>query len=203
MHPFRLTALPRNSHLRIGLLGGSFNPAHVGHLAISREALKRLQLDAVVWLVSPQNPLKAAHGASQSERLLAAAQFLRHEGRIHASGIEARFGTRYTIDTLRALRQRWPNARFVWLMGSDNLQQLPRWKQWRDLVRLLPIAVIERPPAPARILRAQAAQAWRRFRQPSEKAGALACISAPAWLWLPVRRHLESSTQIRNLLGKK
>lgn len=201
MGSFHFEALPRNARLRIGLLGGSFNPAHAGHLAISQAALKRLGLDAVVWLVSPQNPLKAGHGVPQQKRLSAAQTFLADEGRIHASGIEARFGTRYTIDTLHAFKRRWPNVRFVWLMGSDNLAQFPRWKDWRGIARMMPVAVIERPPAPARILAGQAAQWLRKRRLPIGNAAALPLKSAPSWLWLPIRRRSESSTQLRNLLG--
>ena len=118
---------------RIGLLGGSFNPAHEGHLHVSQEALKRLRLDGVWWLVSPQNPLKTRVGmASFADRLAGARDLLRGHPRIAASGIEARLGTRYTVDTLDRLVTR-TGCRFVWLIGADNLAQLPRWRRWRKL----------------------------------------------------------------------
>lgn len=203
MRSFRLQALPRTARLRIGLLGGSFNPAHEGHLAISQAALKRLGLDAVVWLVSPQNPLKRSAAEDQRTRLTRALDFLRNENRIHASGIEAELRTRYTLDTLRALKRRWPNVRFVWLMGSDNLAQFPRWKRWREIARSMPMAVLERPPAPARTLAGQAAQWMHTRRLPIAAARTLAIKSAPSWVWLPIRHHPESSTHLRNLLGKQ
>ena len=115
---------------RIGLLGGSFNPAHAGHRYISTEALRRLDLDEVWWLVSPQNPLKSQSGmAPFSQRLSHAASVARHP-RIRVSAIEAEMGTRYTADTLAMLVRRFPAARFVWLMGADNLMQIPKWRDW-------------------------------------------------------------------------
>ena len=131
--------------MRVGLLGGSFNPAHAGHVHASALALKALHLDYVWWLVSPQNPLKPEQGmAGFSQRLAAARNVTRHP-RIVATGIEAELGTRFTIDTLAALKHRFPNVRFVWLMGSDNLVQLPRWRRWQDIFSFMPVAVIARP----------------------------------------------------------
>ncbi|MBV9833149.1 MAG: nicotinate-nicotinamide nucleotide adenylyltransferase, partial [Alphaproteobacteria bacterium] len=119
---------PRLTDRRIGLLGGSFNPAHEGHVHISLEALKRLDLDEVWWLVSPQNPLKAANGmASLADRMEGARSVTATHPRLRVTDLERKLGTRYTIDTVRALRRRHPHARFVWLMGADNLRQLPRW----------------------------------------------------------------------------
>src|SRR5262249_22048457 len=131
--------------LRIGLLGGSFNPAHEGHLYASIVALKQLQLDYVWWLVSPQNPLKeTASMADFSARLAAARPFTTHP-RIVVSGIESALGTRFTVDTLAALKRRFPQLHFVWLMGSDNLIQLPRWRAWRRIFESVPVAVVARP----------------------------------------------------------
>ena len=156
-------------HRRIGLLGGSFNPAHGGHLHISRLALSRLDLDEVWWLVSPQNPLKPAAGmAPFAERLEAAARVAAAERRIRVSDIEARLGSTYTADTLKALRRRFPRARFVWLMGGDNLAQLPYWKRWQDIFRTAPIAVFDRPST---ALTALAGIAARRFARARARPG--------------------------------
>ena len=132
-------------HLRIGLLGGSFNPAHEAHRAINLFALKRLGLDRVWWLVSPGNPLKdVSHLPSLAERI-SAAQEIAADPRIVVTGIEAEFNTRYTVDTIARLRLRFPRARFVWLMGADNLSQFSRWRDWQTIAELLPMAVIDRP----------------------------------------------------------
>ena len=131
---------------RIGLLGGSFNPAHDGHRTIGLRALRELRLDAVWWLVSPQNPLKPRAGmAPLAERLAGARRVARHP-RIRASALEAALGTRHTVDTVAALRRRWPKARFVWLTGADNLLQMPAWRRWPALFRAVPVAVFDRPP---------------------------------------------------------
>jgi len=119
---------------RIGLLGGSFNPAHEGHLAISRAALKRLRLDRVWWLVSPQNPLKPADQTTDLEQRLAAARAIADHPRVVVTDLERRIGTRYTVDTVGWLSKRC-RARFVWLIGADNMAQLPRWRRWRSLAR--------------------------------------------------------------------
>src|SRR5262249_39765314 len=127
-------------HRRIGLLGGSFNPAHSGHLHISLLALQRLGLDEVWWLVSPQNPLKPAKGVAPSARRRGGAAALAGGRKgIRVSAIEATLGTTYTADTIRALRRRFPRTQFVWLMGGDNLVQLPRWQRWQEIVESVPI----------------------------------------------------------------
>jgi nicotinate-nucleotide adenylyltransferase len=126
-------------------LGGSFNPAHDGHVHISREALKRLGLDALWWLVSPQNPLKPKAGMAPQAIRLAQAQAVARDPRIIPSSLETVLGTQFTIDTVRALRRLHPHAQFIWLMGADSLRDFHRWKQWRAIARLLPIAVLLRP----------------------------------------------------------
>ncbi|MBM3560472.1 MAG: nicotinate-nicotinamide nucleotide adenylyltransferase, partial [Alphaproteobacteria bacterium] len=132
--------------LRVGLLGGSFNPAHDGHRYVSTEALRRLGLDEVWWLVSPQNPLKPAAGmAPLAERLAGARAVARHP-RIRITALEARLGTTWTIDTIVALGRRFPGTRFVWLMGADNLVQIPRWRDWSSIFNRIAIAVIARAP---------------------------------------------------------
>src|SRR5690349_15694056 len=126
--------------LKIGLLGGSFNPAHEGHLHVSEVALKRLHLDYVWWLVAPQNPLKPVCGmAPLRERLAYAAEKFEHHPRILIVDVETALGTRYTIDTLRALKGRFPEVRFVWLMGTDNLEQFARWRRWPEILAKVPI----------------------------------------------------------------
>ncbi|HEY4546487.1 MAG TPA: nicotinate-nucleotide adenylyltransferase [Pedomonas sp.] len=130
---------------RVGLLGGSFNPAHRGHVHISEEAIKRLGLDAVWWLVSPQNPLKSAEGMAPQAIRLASARAIARNPRIVPTDVERKLGTQYTVDTLKALVALHPGTRFIWLMGGDNLQGFHRWHQWRQIVRAVPIAVLLRP----------------------------------------------------------
>ena len=181
----------------MGLLGGSFNPAHEGHLHIARLALQRLRLDQVWLLVSPGNPLKEAAGmAPLADRLASAAQ-IADGRRIVATGIEARLHTRYTFDTLRALRLRFPRARFVWLMGADNLVQLPRWQHWEDIARAVPFAVMPRPTYNGRALAGQAAHRLRPALLPARAAPALAGHAAPAWTFLPARQNPLSATALR------
>ena len=179
---------------RIGLLGGSFNPAHDGHRSISLRALRELKLDRVWWLVSPQNPLKPRRGmAPLQERLASARRAARHR-RLHASALEAALGTRYAVDTVGALRRRCPQARFVWLAGADSLLQMPAWRRWPALFRALPIAVFDRPPYSARALRGAAAARFARFRR---GAKGLAEAPPPAWTFLRGRPHPESATRLR------
>ncbi len=182
---------------RIGLLGGSFNPAHAGHLHISRLALQRLRLDAVWWLVSPQNPLKPESGMAPMSDRLAAARSLISDRRILATDIERRLGTRYTVDTVAALRARCPGARFVWLIGADNLVELPHWHRWVELFGHVPIAVFARRPYSFRALSGQAAQRFARFRLAEAKAGVLAGHGPPAWVFLHCRGHPAAATAIR------
>jgi nicotinate-nucleotide adenylyltransferase len=188
--------------LRVGLLGGSFNPAHAGHRAISLEAIRRLRLDRVCWLVSPQNPLKPAGGmASFATRLTSAKSVARHP-KIVVSDFEQRVGTRYSVDTVSRL-QRSCRARFIWLMGADILLELPRWHAWQELMKRLPIAVFDRQPYSYRALRSRMAQRYRRGRRAERTAPALAERETPAWVYLHSRRQLESSTDIRRERSKR
>ena len=183
--------------LRIGLLGGSFNPAHEGHLAISREALHRLRLDQVWWLVSPQNPLKsAADSAPLAERIAAARARARHP-RIRVGAIESALGTVYSVDTLKALVRRFPRVNFVWLMGADNLGQVPAWKNWQELFHILPVAVFDRPSYHLGALAGIAARRFARQRQPESRAGLLARRTPPAWVFVHQGLYPQSSTRIR------
>jgi len=180
--------------LRIGLLGGSFNPAHAGHLYVSETALKRLKLDSVWWLVSPGNPLKdGAAMAPLAARLQSARRITAREPRIHVSALEAALHTIYTIDTVKALRRRFPRIEFVWLMGSDNLQQFSRWRSWQALAHLVPIAVVQRPGT---ILAALHAPLVRRFGMRRD----LRTNSKPPLVTvLDGARNRESATRLRAL----
>ena len=183
--------------MRIGLLGGSFNPAHPGHLAISSFALKRLGLDQVWWLVSPQNPLKSTEDMASLTQRLSFARQLVQDPRIIVSDIEARLGTHYTIDTLRALKARFPQTHFVWLMGADNLRQIPKWREWQKIFQLVPIAVFRRPLFNAGRGCGKAAQRFKRSWMPAKKAKLLAYAAAPAWVMLDNRLDPHSATALR------
>ena len=185
---------------RVGLLGGSFNPAHAAHLQISREARKRLLLDQVWWLVSPQNPLKdTADMSPLADRLAGARAVAAAEPWIRATDIERRFETRYTADTVRFLKRRYPRCRFVWLMGADNLAQIDRWQDWPLIFHSLPIAVFDRPTYSQRALAGKAARRYARWRVRPQHGAAqrLASLKTPAWVFFPIRRSTLSATQIR------
>jgi nicotinate-nucleotide adenylyltransferase len=186
----------RAPRLRIGLLGGSFNPAHEGHRAISREALKRLRLDRVWWLVSPQNPLKPTDQTTDLEQRLTAARAIADHPRVVVTDLERRTGTRYTVDTLRWLSQKC-RARFVWLIGADNMAQLPRWRRWQRLVCMVPIAVFDREPYSYVALAGRMASAYARGRVVERRAPVLVETQPPAWVYLRLRRHQASSTALR------
>jgi nicotinate-nucleotide adenylyltransferase len=182
--------------LRIGLLGGSFNPAHAAHLHVARAAMRQLGLDQVWLLVSPGNPLKPRDGMAPFTDRLAGAARIADGRRLLATGIEATFRTRYTVDTLRQLMRRFPNARFVWIMGADILEQLPRWRRWTDIVRRLAFVVLPRPSYSHRALAGQAAHRLRASRRPAREAPVLPG-AAPGWVFLPTRQTVVSATAIR------
>jgi nicotinate-nucleotide adenylyltransferase len=189
-------ALPARGR-RIGLLGGSFNPAHEGHLHISRYAIKMLGLDAVWWLVSPQNPLKPDAGmAAQETRMRTAIDFV-CDRRITVTDIESRLGTRYTIDTIDALLENFPDKRFVWIMGADNLIQFPQWKDWRRLFASVPIAVFDRAPYSTRALAGYTASVFASSRRANRNARKLADCKPPAWTFFHTPLHPASASDIR------
>ena len=184
-------------NLRIGLLGGSFNPAHQGHLAISLAALEVLKLDRVVWLVSPQNPLKARTDlADYSERLEQARKIADHP-KIWISDFEARKGLTYTFDAVALLKRCYPRTRFVLLIGADNLAQLPRWKNWTRLFAMIPVAVLARPGYDRSALAAKAAHRYARARLPVRAAATLAGRKPPAWVFISTTHRDESASAIR------
>ena len=186
---------------RIGLLGGSFNPAHSGHLHISRAALKRLRLDELWWLVSPQNPLKTAAGMAPLAERLETARAVAAGEAIQVTDIERELGTRYTADTLRALGKRFPEARFVWLMGADILLQMPKWRHWRAIFRMVPIAVFPRPTYSFKALSGRAARRFAGARVGASRAGAVAGMRPPAWVFLPTPPTAVSARRIRAQRG--
>ena len=196
-HRAKADAKPSLPRRRIGLLGGSFNPAHAGHQHISLLALRRLALDEVWWLVSPQNPLKPAQGMASLERRVASARAVADHPRIRVTDIERTLGTRYTVDTVRALQRRHPRYGFVWLIGADNLAQMPAWKSWQTLFRSVAVAIFARPSYSLRALAGQAAGRFARSRLPERMAPRLALEKPPAWVFLRIRLHAASATAIR------
>jgi nicotinate-nucleotide adenylyltransferase len=179
------------------VLGGSFNPAHEGHLHISLYAIKTLALDMVWWMVSPQNPLKPENGMAPLEERMAAAAELVHDRRIIVTDIEKRLGTRYTINTLTALTASFPEKRFVWIMGADNLLQFPRWKDWRRLFSTVPIAVFDRAPYSTEALAGHAASVFASSRYANRNAHRLADCTPPAWAFFHTPLHPASASDIR------
>lgn len=181
---------------RIGLLGGSFDPAHLGHVHITLEALKRFDLDAVWWLVSRGNPLKTRGPAPMGRRMVRARDVMQHPS-VHISDIEAQLGTRYTAETLRALRHKFPAARFTWLMGADNLAQFHLWKDWDEIINTVPIGVLARPGDRIEGRTAPAAQIYRHALLKGRQARLLSMANAPAWAFVNVPMRDISSTALR------
>ncbi len=186
----------------IGLLGGSFNPAHDGHLHISIEAQKRLGLKKIWWMVSPQNPLKPTQGMAPFSERFAGAKNIAKCSFIQVTDIEQRLHTRYTIDTLRKLKRRFPKQQFVWLMGADNLATIHRWQEWEKIFALVPILVLDRSPFSHSALRKKAALRFAKYRKNSRTLTACAAQGLPVWAYTHMRRHSASSTKIRKNLEK-
>jgi nicotinate-nucleotide adenylyltransferase len=183
---------------RIGLLGGSFNPAHAGHRHISLQALKALGLQEIWWLVSPQNPLKPRAGmAPFAERMKNARAAAGGHPRIKVTNLESRLGTRFTADTVAALRRHYPRDRFVWLMGADNLAQIPAWQDWTRIFTELSIAVFDRPSYSFKALSGKAARRYARYRVAPGRAKRLVGRKPPAWAFLYIPLHRASATAIR------
>ncbi len=201
MRPLTDPLPPPGRRLGVGLLGGSFNPAHAGHLHVSREALRRLGLDQVWWMVSPQNPLKEAAGMAPFAVRLASARAAADDRRIVVTDIEHRLGTRYTADTLARLVTLRPCHRFVWLMGADNLLQIPRWRGWTSIFHVAPVAVFARPTYSSKALSGAAALRFARARVSERRARTLPEAAPPAWTYLFIPRHPASATAIRALQG--
>ncbi|MEL6978346.1 MAG: nicotinate-nucleotide adenylyltransferase [Pseudomonadota bacterium] len=182
--------------MRIGLLGGSFDPPHEGHVHITRIALRRMALDRVWWLVSPGNPLKARGPADLERRMQACREIMRHP-RVAVTDIESRLGVRFTADTLSQLMRLYPTARFVWLMGADNLVGFHRWEHWDWIMQTVPIGVLARPGAQLHAGLAPAAQRFAPWRVDSAAAAALPFRAAPAWSLVTGPMSSVSSTALR------
>lgn len=180
----------------IGLLGGSFDPPHAGHVHITREALKRFGLDRVWWLVSPGNPLKTRGPAPLDKRIAAARAIMDHP-RVAISDFEARAGTRYTARTLAALKASYPGVRFVWLMGADNLAQFDHWQDWRWIMENVPLGVLARPGQRISARMSKAARVYAEARLPGRMSHLLARSDAPAWCFINMPMNAISSTQLR------
>ena len=183
--------------MRVGLFGGTFDPPHAGHLHVARTAMRRLKLDRVWWLVSPQNPLKARQAGDLARRMNAVAE-LASEPRMVISDIEARLGINRTVDLMRELKRRHPGVRFVWIMGADNLSTIHRWGHWREIFASYPVAVVSRPTDAVRARLSPAARIHARDRLPEGRARILADCAAPAWIYLTEPYHPHSSTALRN-----
>jgi nicotinate-nucleotide adenylyltransferase len=180
-----------------GILGGSFNPAHGGHRRISLNVAKALDLDEVWWLVSPGNPLKPAKGMAPYAARLASARMQARRSIIRVSDIEARMGTRFTVDALKMLVRRYPKRRFVWIMGADTIAQFHLWRDWRTIARLVPIAVVARPGYEAMTV-ASPAMAWlRRFVRPAACKNDWTTWRPPALVLLHFRPDPSSATALR------
>jgi nicotinate-nucleotide adenylyltransferase len=182
--------------MRIGLLGGSFDPAHEGHAHITREALRRFGLDRVWWLVSPGNPLKE-HGPAPMARRIARAQQMIRDPRVAVTGLEEKLGTRYTAQTLERLCRLYPGVRFVWLMGADNLAQFHLWDNWRDIMERVPVGVLARPGARLAARGSVAAEIYASSRLGAEASHMLAEADLPAWCFVNVPMRSQSSSAIR------
>jgi nicotinate-nucleotide adenylyltransferase len=180
-----------------GLLGGSFNPAHRGHRHISLQAIRRLGLDEMWWLVSPGNPLKPARGMAPLAARYASARAAARHAPIRPTFIEAELGTRYTIDTLRRLVRRYPRRHFVWVMGADNLAQFHLWRDWRSIARTVPIAVVTRSGYDAEALKAPAMGWLRRFVRPAAEARNWTSWSLPSLVLLDLPPDPSSATAVR------
>jgi nicotinate-nucleotide adenylyltransferase len=183
--------------MRVGLFGGSFNPAHDGHAHVAQIALRRLRLDRVIWLVSPQNPLKSPAGTASLATRVASARGQARGPRMIVSDAETRLGTRYTIDVLRLFKARFPGVKFVWIMGADNLAGLHGWRGWAQIMREMPVAVIARPGAQIKSRFSPAAQRFALAQVPARAAAQLADRAPPAWVYLRAPLNFSSSTALR------
>jgi nicotinate-nucleotide adenylyltransferase len=183
--------------MTVGLYGGSFNPAHDGHAHVAETAKRRLGLDRVIWLVSPQNPLKPRHETADLADRLAGARALAQGYGMLVAAVETQLGSNYTIDTIRGLKARFPGVKFVWIMGADSLASFHRWKGWTQIMHEVPIAVVSRPWISLRSRFSPAALRFTRFRKSPQSGPRLAYAKTPAWTFLFGRFHFQSSTALR------
>lgn len=180
----------------VGILGGSFDPPHAGHVHLTLEALKRLGLDQIWWMVSPGNPIKAHAPAPMAQRIAASRLIMRHP-RVRITGLEAEYDTRATVNTLEALRKDYPKLRFVWIMGADNLAGFHKWDRWPDIMAQVPVAVLARPKQRLRGLTSPTARKFAGARLAERDAKQLPFAPAPAWVYLDMPMRAVSSSQLR------
>lgn len=183
--------------MKVGIFGGSFNPAHRAHVTLSLAALRRLDLDLVIWLVSPQNPLKGTSDMASFEKRFDGAKLIARHPRLLVSDLENRLGSTYTAETLSRIKSLYPQVDFVWLMGSDNLIQFPKWKDWTRIMEMMPVAVFARPPLHIKAQMSQVAQRYARARMDATDAHLLAGTKPPRWTFIEDFLDPVSSTAIR------
>ena len=183
--------------MTVGLYGGSFNPAHDGHAHVAETAKRRLGLDRVIWLVSPQNPLKSRHETADLAERIAGAKALAQGYGMVVAAVETQLGSNYTVDTIRGLKARFPGVKFVWIMGADSLASFHRWKGWTQIMHEVPVAVVSRPWISLKSRFSPAALRFARFRKPSQAAIRLPYATAPAWTFLFGKFNFQSSTALR------
>lgn len=187
--------IKRRPRRKIGLFGGSFNPAHSGHKLVAQCGLRDADLDEIWWLVSPGNPLKAS--TNNYAQRIASVKALNLPRQMKVMELEQRFGTRYTIDMILRAQRRWPDVQFVWMMGADNLAQIPRWKDWRAIMDSLPILVVGRPGEAIKARLGKAAQIYAPYRLAEQQSHILADKCAPRWTYVTPRLNSLSSTKLR------
>lgn len=187
---------------RIGLYGGSFNPPHAAHNLVASQALKRLGLDRVWWLVTPGNPLKDVNGLPPVAERIRLTQGVARHPRFDVTGFEADIGARYSQETIAWLQRRFPQVHFVWIIGGDSLASMHRWRNWRELMGRIPVAVIDRPGQTLAASASVAARSFARARLPESQSRELATATAPAWVLLHGPRSQLSSTAVRNSLKR-
>jgi len=197
--PVRLP--PHHPGMRIGLYGGSFDPPHIGHRHVALTALRRLRLDRVWWIVTPGNPLKDRSRLPARSERLGRTRALASHPRMEVTDIDGAIGAVYTVETLRYLVRRCPAVRFVWIMGADSLAHLHRWRAWREIARLVPFAVVDRPGWTLRATQSRGASALATARIAAAAASSLACLRPPAWTFLYGPRSPFSSTVLREKSG--
>ncbi len=188
--------------MRVGLFGGSFNPAHEGHAHVAETARRRLGLDRVIWLVSPQNPLKSSHETASLAARMAGARRLAHGPAMRVSDLETKLGSAYTVDTIRWLKARYPGVRFVWIMGADSLASFHRWRGWTQIMREVPVAVVSRPWISLRSRFSPAARRFAGARVSSAQASTLLNRPPPGWVFLRGPLNFQSSTLLRERMRR-
>ena len=190
-----------SSNQRIGILGGSFNPSHDGHINISEEALKKLNLDFIWWVVSPRNPLKQYDVLFDFKKRTSSAKNQSKTKKIIINDIEQRAGIVYTVGTVEYLRKRYPNTKFVWIMGADNLRDFHLWMDWEKLIREIPIAIIDRPRSSLDVCSTIFANKYKKYRIDENDAASITKSETPYWVFIHNKRNFNSSTEIRKNLN--